>query len=1106
MLEIESWLNKLGLSQYNEVFSRNAIDFTILPSLTDADLKDIGVAALGHRKKLLAAIAQLESDLPAVSSTKGFAEPSSVAERRNLTVMFVDLVGSTVLSGRLDPEEMREVLQTFQNTVAGEISRYEGHIAKFMGDGVLAYFGWPRAHEDEAERAIRAALAISGVVSKLVINREVLACRIGIATGVVVVGDLIGEGAAQEEAVVGETPNLASRLQGVAHPGAVVISDVTRELVGDLFEFRLIPRPMLKGFETTIPAFEVIRERPLESRFAARSGNRMRPLVGREQELALLVERWRQAEHGEGQMVMLMGEAGIGKSRLCEALVSSIAGSMHRNLRYQCSPYHTESALWPVIQQLSFAAGFESDDSNETRLDKLEALLARGSATAVQTALFASLLGLETQQRYGLLELTPEQRRNKLLEALVDQLMGLATQQPILFLFEDAHWIDPTTLDLIERILDRVGQARVLMLITARPVFSHGFGGHPLVTRLALNRLGRTHTATIIDKITGGKSLPDTLVEEIMARTDGVPLFVEEMTKAVLESGILQDTPQGWQLIKPLSQVVIPSTLHDSLMARLDRQKPVKELAQTAAVIGRAFDHETIAALSPQGEAELNSALGRLVEAELIFRRGTPPEATYLFKHALVRDTAYESMLKGRRTALHGKLFGILERKGDTSPEILAQHAESAGLFERALDYWEQAGAQAMARPAYKEAISHFRAAIRLCGDGDNREHQARELRIQVQLGQALIAYEGYQAPGTMESFERARELAELLAEPQLLASAIYGLWANRYVGGKPFDLTDRFNSVANSENDSGLRCVGLRFLALEQFHSARFQSSLDYVQKALAIYDPVAHRSLGFRFGHDPKSSAMTYKGWNLWHLGYPEQARTAVEEALNWARTIKHTNTVGIALCFGNLLHIWLRDINRAEAIATEALKYATEMSLGLWHAWSRIHLGWAIAHRGSDDAVREMEVGIEQCRSIGAARFEAFHLTLLADLRSKLGQHNLAKATFADAFETLERVGDIPVVPEFFRLRAASKLRESTALRGEAINDLSHAHQLAFQQGAKSYVLRTACDLAQIWAESNDRRKSLDFLAPIYDEFTEGHNTEDLKEARLLIEGLR
>ncbi len=516
-----------------------------------------------------------------------------------------------------------------------------------------------------------------------------------------VVGDLIGEAEAQERAAVGETPNLAARLQGLARPGQVVVSGSTRRLLAEMFELDDLGQLPLKGLATPVQTFAVRRERSSESRFAARAGPRPLPIVGREQELALLMERWRGAKAGEGQMVLLTGEAGIGKSRITVALIEALAAEPHIRLRHQCSPYHADSALWPVIEQLGLAAGLTPEDAIETRLDKLEALLARGGDKAARAApLVASLLGIDGEARYGPMELTPQQRRNRTLEALVGQVVGLAGARPVLWVIEDAHWIDPTTLELVELALDRVARSRVLLLATARPSFQHGFGGHPIVTRLALNRLGRAQTAGIMARISRGKALPEELVDEIAARTDGVQLYVEEMTKAVLESGVLRETAEAWHLDGPLSRLAIPASLHDSLMARLDRLQPVKEVAQTAAVIGRDFDYRTPAAMAPLPEAELRDALARLVGAELVFQRGHPPDASYLFKHALVRDAAYESLLKSRRQAMHAALLAVLESREDAPAELRAQHAEGAGAAGKALRYWQEAGAEALARPA----------------------------------------------------------------------------------------------------------------------------------------------------------------------------------------------------------------------------------------------------------------------------------------------------------------------------------------------------------------------------------------------------------------------
>jgi class 3 adenylate cyclase len=895
MRDVGEWLGALGLSRYEAAFRENDVDADVAAGLTADDLRELGVASIGHRRKLLDAIASLKGEAhgaPSAPAARADAaeRPASEAERRQLTVMFVDLVGSTALSAQLDPEDMGGVIRAYQNAVAGEIARVEGHVAKFMGDGVLAYFGWPRAHEDEPERAVRAGLSIVAAVARLQGGGAPLACRVGVATGLVVVGDLVGEGAAREEVVVGDTPNLAARLQGLAGPGQVVVAEATRRMVGDLFALETLPPSELKGLDGLSSAFAVLGERAMTSRFAARQGGALAPLVGRDQELALLVERWRQAEAGEGQAILLTGEAGIGKSRIAEALVSAVEAGPHVLLRYQCSPYHGDSALHPVIQQLEQGAAFAPDDGAERRLDRLEAMLAHSAEDggAAAAPLFAELLGLDGTRRYGASTLTPQQRRSRTLAALVDQLCGLAQRRPVLWLVEDAHWIDPTTLELIELALDSLAGRRVLLVMTARPTFTAPLASHPAMTRLALNRLARAATQSIIARITGGRSLPASLVEAIAARTDGVPLFVEEMTKAMVESDALRETADAYELDGPLSALAVPATLHDWLMARLDRLHGVKEVAQTAAVIGRAFDHATLAALSPLPAAELAGALDRLVGAELVFRRGAGADTTYLFKHALVRDAAYESLLKARRVTLHGQLHDILVARADAAPEIRAQHAEAAGRLEAALDAWEEAGRAAVVRPAFREAIADFEAAVRLCGAlGPEPRWTLREQAIQVELGQALMASQGYSGAATLAAFERAAALADEAGDPALQLPSIYGLWAGRYIATTgSTDLADRFAGIAETQDDDGARLIGLRMLALESFHAGRFRETLSLAEQSIALYRPGSHHDLKLRFGHDPRVAAGHYRSWSLWHLGFPEQAALQVDETLAWAR----------------------------------------------------------------------------------------------------------------------------------------------------------------------------------------------------------------------------
>ncbi|MFO1050150.1 MAG: AAA family ATPase [Geminicoccaceae bacterium] len=1108
-MDVGAWLRGLGLGQYEQAFLANDVDSAILPDLTSEDLAALGVHSVGHRRKLLTAIAALDAvvaERPAAPTADPVAARPA-AERRQLTVMLVDLVGSTALATHLDPEAMSEVLRAYQNSVAGEILRFEGHVAKFMGDGVLAYFGWPRAHEDEAERSVRAALAIVAAVSRLTGGGTALACRVGIATGLVVVGDLVGEGPAQEHAVVGDTPNFAARLQGVAAPGQVVVSELTRRLLGDQFTLQPLPLQELRGIAEPQETFAVIGERPLSSRFAARQAGALEPLVGREQELALLLERWRQASGGEGQLVLLTGEAGIGKSRIAEALIEAVAGAPHTLVRFQCTPYHTDSALHPAIHHLATAAGIAERGGDDEGFDRLEAYLTRAGAADGETpALLAQLLGLDGTARYGQPALTPQQRRSRTLASLATSLIGTARRQPVLWVVEDAHWIDPTTLELIELVLDRIQNLPVLAVVTARPTFTAAFASHPIVSRLALNRLARGATAAIIARIAHGRPLPGSLLDEIAARTDGVPLFVEEMTKAVLESDGLREAG-GPRLDGRSRSLAIPTTLHDSLMARLDRLHPVKEVAQTAAVIGRAFDHATIAALSALPVAELGEAMGRLVEAELVFRRGTPPDATYLFKHALVRDAAYESLLKTKRATLHARLADILAQRGDVAPEIVARHAEAAGRTELALQLWEEAGVRALARPAYREAVASFENAIRLCGGADaEQSRQRREQTLQLQLGQALIANQGYQAPTTLAAFDRALELADSLGDVALQLPALFGLWAGHHIAGTGSRaLADRYAGLADSQAETGPRLVGLRMLGLERFYEGRFRESLAITKAGLEAYRPDQHHDLAQRFGHDPRAASANYKAWNLWHLGLPDQAEQTMQENLHWTRQVDHANTTGLVLCFGTMTFVWLREADRVMGAAREAITLADEMALPLWHAWGRTQLGWALSQADAVSGIAEMEAGIAEARQIGAGRFEPFHLGLLAEALNRAGRHAEAGASLARAFEGLALGHHRAFAAELHRVRAAVLRHEEGAWSETAVAELRAAISLARTQEAASLELRAVRDLAAMLAEAGERGQAADLLAPVYSRFTEGLATRDLLEARALLDAL-
>ena len=763
---VADWLHGLGLEQYAPAFAANDIDGEVLAELTADDLIGLGITSIGHRRKLLAAIAALgpqarqplPEPMPAVSAE---------AERRQLTVMFCDLVGSTPLSTRFDPEDLREIVGAYHRCVADTVARVGGFVAKYMGDGVLIYFGYPEAHEDDAERAARAGLAVIDAVGGLT-TPEPLNVRIGIATGLVVVGDLIGAGAAQERGVVGETPNLAARLLALARPGKLVIADNTRRQIGALFDIEDLGLQALAGFGEPQQVWRVSGESGVLSRFEALRSEAT-PLVGRDEELDLLLRRWQQAKAGEGRAVLISGEAGIGKSRLTAALSERIKDEPHTRVRYFCSPHHQDSALYPFIAQLEHAAGFARDDTPEEKLARLKKLLTPAAPGDDETALLAELLSLPNAAAE--LNLSPQRKREMLFEALLHQLEALSQDRPVLMVFEDAHWIDPTSHELLDLTVDRVRRLPVLLVITFRPEFQPPWGGRSHVTSLALNRLGERDGEALVHTLAGNAGLTAEIVAEIVERTDGVPLFVEELTKAVLESAA-QDA-RVTAVLRMASQAAqaVPATLHASLMARLDRLGPgPKETAQIGAVLGREFAYELIEPVAQRPERELQAALGQLSDAGLLFCRGVAPHASYLFKHALVQDAAYGALLRGRRQELHGRVAAALETHFavlvERQPELLAHHLTAAGNTERAVGQWLKAGKHAAARLAYLEAIAHFERGLGLLHSlPETPLRNGREIELQLALGLCLLTARG--AVAAKPPYTRANELTERSGEPQ---------------------------------------------------------------------------------------------------------------------------------------------------------------------------------------------------------------------------------------------------------------------------------------------------------------------------------------------------
>jgi len=1119
-MDVAAWLRGLGVGQYEQAFRENHVDAEVLVDLTAEDLIGLGVASIGHRRKLLAAIAALRAGsisattpaTAAPTAVSGKASLAPEAERRQLTVMFVDLVGSTALAARLDPEEMAQVLRTYQSAVAGAIARFEGHVAKYMGDGVLAYFGYPRAHEDEAERAVRAGLAAVAAVHSLgSAHGDTLAARAGIATGSVVVGELIGEGAAREQTVVGDTPNLAARLQTLAEPGTVVISARTRELVGGLFELAELGMQILKGFPVPVRAWRVVGEGVAESRFEALHGAGLTPLVGRDNEIGLLLEHWERAKEGEGQVVLLAGEPGIGKSRLVRTLRGRLENEPHTPLSHYCSPHHQTGPLYPVIGLLERAAGFAADDPAATRLDKLEALLALSidDVTAV-APLLAALLSLETAARYPPLDMSPHRQKERTLEELVNQVLGLATRRPVLALYEDVHWADPTSLELLDLLVDRVQGAPVLVLITFRPEFEPPWTRYAHVTALTLSRLSRRQGAAMVARLSGGKALPPAVLDQIVAKTDGVPLFVEELTRTVLETNLLRDEGDHYALAGPLPPMAIPTTLQESLLARLDRLAPAREVAQVAAAIGREFSHQLLANTAALPESELQAALDDLVGSGLVFRRGTPPEATYSFKHALVQDAAYATLVRAKRQRLHARIAAALEQhfpeRVQAQPELLAHHFSEAGLAEPAIDYWLKAGQRAIARSAMAEALAQLRNGLKLLACVPEADRGRRELDLQVALGVALMATQGWAAPEAGRANARARELCEQIGATAQLWPVLYGQWVFHGVRAEhnaAREVADEFLRRVQDHQEASATVVAHRVSGTGAFWRGEAAAARTHLERALALYEPDRHRSLAFLYVQDPRVAALSGLSWTLFALGYPEQARARSREALDSARELAHLNTRAYALMFACTFEQFRRAWREAKDRAEKLAELATEQNFPHFLAAATVFRGWVLTQSGElETGLAQLRQGLPAWRATGAGLYEPYFLGLQAEAHARSGAVEEGLDLVAKALDR-EETGEGWFEAELHRMMGELMLRlpKPDSIAAEA--RFRRAVATARQQGAKLWELRAATRLARLWGEQGRRGEAYDLLTPLYSQFTEGFGTPDLQAASAILQ---
>ena len=1112
MQQIADWLKMLGLAQYAQRFAENDINFAILSDLSDQDLKELGVSSLGHRRQLLGAIAEIsraEQDTPATAATASVAQQThDAAERRQVTVMFSDLVGSTALSAHMDPEDLREIISAYQKCVAETVVRFGGFVAKYMGDGVLVYFGYPQAHEDDAERAVRAGLGLIAAVTALKLPVS-LQTRVGIATGLVVVGDLSGSGEAQERGIVGETPNLAARLQAMAEPNTVVIAESTRQLLGNLFELEDLGAKNLKGIARPARAWAAIRASSVESRFEAMHSTGLTALVGREEELELLVRRWSRAKTGEGQVVLLSGEGGIGKSRLTAALLEHLATEPHTRLRYFCSPQHTDSAFYPIIGQMERAAGLAHGDTPQARLDKLDAVLAQTSTSLEDAALFAEMLSLPNDGRYPALALSPVQRRQRTLEALTSQVAGLASQQPVLMIFEDAHWTDPTSLEAFGRAVDRVKTLPVLLIVTFRPEFNPPWVGQSGVTSATLNRLGEREAAAIIARLVGNKELPADVMAEIVERTDGIPLFVEEMTKAVLEAGSEGEARRTAATV-PSAALAVPASLHASLMARLDRLGPAKAMMQLAAALGREFSYELLSAVAPSDDAKLLAVLNQLVAAGLLFCYGTPPHATYLFKHALIQDAAYGTLLREARRDLHARIASTLHDNfpqiRDTQPEILAHHYFEAGQLGAAIKWRAKAGNRALRRSAFVEAIQQFKNGLNLLDVlPEGIERAKREIELQTGLGVALTANKGYAAHETGKAYTRARQLCEEVGDTTALVRVGYGQYLYHLMAGEvrqSHQLATETLELAERIDNDDARVLGHRTLGVSLFELGQLAEARRELEAAAELFD-LRKKQRQSALASETRIMISTWLSYLLVFQGYFNDAIQAREIAWTEANASSALHTRAFSLGFGAALSYQIGDhqdfLNRAHAL--HAL--ASEQALHFHKTIGLMYLGWCRMKLGDIDARSVFQEGLDGYRNSGSR----WALPMwLGGFSALLPDNDEQRVTILDqAFEAVESTQEQWYAAELHRLRG------DFARTGRCPNDdlaeenYSTARRIAQEQGSMLLNLRASTSLALLFRDQGKIVEASDLLGPVYGWFTQGFNAPVLRRAKALLDKL-
>jgi class 3 adenylate cyclase/predicted ATPase len=1118
-LNIDGWLRGIGLVQYAETFRANDIDGELLGRLTNDDLKDIGVVSFGHRKKLLEAIAALggapaaaAASLPvmpapilaAIAPPLISASIEAAGERRYLTVMFCDLVGSTSISAQLDAEEWRDIVGAYIDAASAAVVEMGGHVAKKLGDGLMSLFGYPVAQENDSERAVRAALGIQLALAEL--NRKnagggkpSLSARIGLETGPVVV-DAAGE-------IFGDAPNVAARVQALAEPGAVLVTARVQRQVAGLFVAEERGNHTLKGVAEPMALFRLVRASGGGRRSGARN---LTPLIGRDEETAMLMRRWERARQGDGQLVLILGEPGLGKSRLIEEFHARLGDTPHTWVEWSCSQLLQNTPLHPVAEWGRQRFG-GADVPAEQRLADLESSLAQVKVDPAENIpLLAPLLDIPLPQD-RVPTLAPEELRRRQLAALTNWVMAGARVQPVVLAFEDLHWADPTTLDVLRGIAERGALAPLFIVATTRPEFRPPWSMRSHHGTISLAPLDRLQVREMVAELSARHALPREVVEDVAARTGGVPLFVEEVTRLLLERG-----EQGGGI------QAIPATLQQSLMARLDRLGPAREVAQVGSVIGRGFSYGLLHALAGTEDAPLQAALERLAEADILLVQGLPPESDYRFKHGLIQDAAYENLLKSRRHVLHRRVAEVLRDKFADSaavePELLAHHFTQAGLIEAAIEWWAKAGQRSLERSALVEAAAHFTRALEqiatLPGTPALRRQQ---IKLQVALTNVLMHTKGHAAPETKSAGEQARlliEQAEALGEPPedplLLFSVLYGFWVASYVafnGDVLHNLAAQFLSLAEKQGATVPLMIGHRIMGTSLMCTGDIAESRAHYDRATALYDPAEHRPLATRFGQDAQVAALSYRSWALWMLGYPKAALVDAGHALRDAREIGQAATLMYALVHTSITRIYCGNYAATNLQSEELIALADEKGALLWKAAGLRNQSWLFALTGkASDAVQMFHAANTAWRKSGSTLWMPLYLPYLARAHAELGQFDDAKRCVGEAMTAIETTKETWCEAEIHRTAGEIALLSSEPDAAKAEAYFESAIAVAQKQQAKSWELRAAMSMARLWRDQNKRDAARDLLAPVYGWFTEGFDTLDLKEAKALLDELR